>query len=188
MIILLGFPKSGTTSFQSLFTQCGYKSAHWFYNGEYIGKLIDNNIKSNKKMLHGINVDAITQMDVCLNHDLSFWHQVTNFKDLYYQYPDAIYILNMRNTEKLYKSFKNWGEYDKRIINYSPQFHLNDNNLQDFFNKHYHNVLTFFNNQPSSKFIAFDIENDNIEKLRKYIKIPLNIKSLPHKNKNKNSI
>ena len=29
MIILLGFPKSGTSSFQKLFTDLGYKSYHY---------------------------------------------------------------------------------------------------------------------------------------------------------------
>ena len=32
MIILLGFNKSGTTSFQELFTQLGYESHHFFWN------------------------------------------------------------------------------------------------------------------------------------------------------------
>ena len=40
MIILIGFPKSGTSSFQKLFTDIGYKSYHWKKGNNYIGKLI----------------------------------------------------------------------------------------------------------------------------------------------------
>jgi len=36
MIILLGFPKSGTASFQKLFIELGYKSYHWPTEYEYI--------------------------------------------------------------------------------------------------------------------------------------------------------
>ena len=43
MIILLGMPKSGTSSFQELFTILGYNSYHWEKEGEYIGKMIENN-------------------------------------------------------------------------------------------------------------------------------------------------
>ena len=40
MIILLGFPKSGTTSFQKLFSELGYNSYHWRKNNQYIGEMV----------------------------------------------------------------------------------------------------------------------------------------------------
>lgn len=50
MIILLGFPKCGTTSFQELFNKCsGFKG-----------------------------VDCITQMDVCIYQNLAYWPQIIN--------------------------------------------------------------------------------------------------------------
>ncbi len=50
MIILLGLPKSGTTSFHELFKKLGYKSYHWKKGNNYIGKMIENN-KKNKRLL-----------------------------------------------------------------------------------------------------------------------------------------
>lgn len=46
MIILLGLPKSGTTSFHELFKKLGYKSYHWKKGNNYIGKMIENNKKT----------------------------------------------------------------------------------------------------------------------------------------------
>lgn len=43
MIILLGFPKSGTSSFQKLFTNLGYKSYHQDKQSKKIAMLIKNN-------------------------------------------------------------------------------------------------------------------------------------------------
>ena len=43
MIILLGFPKSGTTSFNKLFESLGLNSYHWKKNGQFIGLLIKKN-------------------------------------------------------------------------------------------------------------------------------------------------
>ena len=45
MIILLGMPKSGTSSFQKLFEKLGYKTYHWKKGNQYIGKMIENNKK-----------------------------------------------------------------------------------------------------------------------------------------------
>lgn len=43
MIIILGMPKSGTSSFQELFTKLRYKSYHWRKENQFIGKMIENN-------------------------------------------------------------------------------------------------------------------------------------------------
>ena len=40
MIILLGFPKSATVSFNKLFSDLGYKSYHWKYNDVFIADII----------------------------------------------------------------------------------------------------------------------------------------------------
>ena len=45
MIILLGLPKSGTSSFQELFLNLGYNSYNWKKGNKYIGKMIENNKK-----------------------------------------------------------------------------------------------------------------------------------------------
>ena len=43
MIILIGLPKSGTSSFQHLFKLLGYNSYHWTKNKKYIAMMIYKN-------------------------------------------------------------------------------------------------------------------------------------------------
>jgi hypothetical protein len=74
MIILLGFPKSGTSSFQKLFSGLGYNSYHWKKNDKFIGSMIYNNKINKKPLLNDFSDnDVITQMDVCLDKYCSFW-------------------------------------------------------------------------------------------------------------------
>ena len=89
MIILLGFPKSGTTSFHYLFQQLGYDSYHWKFKNKYIGNLIRKNKKNNRKLLSFIDKNkyhktAITQMDVCMNSYLNYWPQLVDYQRLYH--------------------------------------------------------------------------------------------------------
>jgi len=102
MIILIGFPKSGTSSFQKLFTDIGYKSYHWKKGNNYIGKLIYDNKINNKPLLNEfVKTDVITQMDICIDENNAYWPQITDYEQLYIENPDAVFILNKRDPESL---------------------------------------------------------------------------------------
>jgi hypothetical protein len=187
MIILLGFPKSGTTSFQKLFTMLGYTSYHQIKGDKFIALMIRENKKMNKPLLSDfLKTDVITQMDVCYDTSQSYWPQIVDYKQIYDENSDAIFILNKRNPQKLLESFKHWNNYNGRLFEYSPELINNktDEGFIDFVNKHYENIETFFSKRPNAKFITFDIENDNIEKLKKHIDIK-EIKEFPHANINR---
>lgn len=188
MIILLGFPKSGTSSFQKLFIDLGYNSYHHLkHKHGYIGTMILKNKKMNKPLLNDfLNTDVITQMDVCINENNNYWPQITDYQQLYNENPDSIFILNKRDPKKLLSSFKRWANLHERLIRYNPELLNNrtDESFIDFVIKHYTNIETFFSKIPNSKFITFDIENDKLDKLNKYIDLK-QIKQFPHENKNK---
>jgi len=186
MIILIGLPKSGTSSFQHLFKLLGYKSYHWTKNKNYIGMMIYKNKIENKPLLHDFcDTDVITQMDVCLSKNTSYWPQIIHYEQLHKENLDSVFILNKRDPKKLLKSFKNWGKLDKRLYEYSPEIVINktDEGFIEFVEKFYKDIENYFSKYPKSKFITFDIEKDNVKKLEKYIDIK-DIKKMPHKNKN----
>lgn len=188
MILLVGFPKSGTTSFQELFSKLGYKSIHWQCKEGYIGTLIKKNKAKNVPLLTGLEkYDSITQIDVCISHSDNYWPQLIDYKQLYYENKDAVIILNKRCPKKLLSSFKQWDNYDKRLYKYNPELIANktDEGFIEFVEKHYYDVETFFSSIPEAKFIVYDIENDTIDKLKKYIDIK-NISAFPKCNVNKN--
>jgi hypothetical protein len=201
MIILLGLPKSGTTSFDKLFKMLNYKTFHWKCNDKYIGTIINNNIKNKKPLLSTFglfnNDVCITQMDCCIDENNNFWHQITHYKQLYEQNKDAIFILNKRDKYKILNSFKKWTNSGitliSRIFKYNPELFnhnamknkTNDEKILILIENHYNNIETFFKSKPDAKFIIYDIDNDKIEKLNKYIdtrKNGINITKLPHCN------
>ncbi len=186
MIILIGLPKSGTSSFQYLFKLLEYNSYHWMKNNQYIGMMIYKNKKNNKPLLNDFcNTDVITQMDVCLNKYTCYWPQIIDYKQLHKENLNSIFILNKRDPRKLLKSFKKWGKLNERLYKYSPEIISNktDKGFIEFVNKFYKDIENYFSKYPKSKFITYDIEKDNIKKLKKYIDIK-HIKKMPHKNKN----
>ena len=191
MIILLGFPKSGTTSFQELFKNLGYKTIHWTCKKKYIGTIIKQNKLNKLPLLHGFeNIDCVTQMDVCISDEHCYWPQIIDYKQLYKENMQCIFILNQRDPLKIINSFSRWNNMNERLYKFNPELiapfngDTNDEKLIQLINAHYANVISFFNSKPKAKFIVFDIDNDNVNKLSKYI----NIKNqqFPHCNKNKN--
>ena len=172
MILLIGFPKSGTSSFQQLFTECGYKTVHWKYGNKYIGTIIKNNKKNNRPLLTGFEkIDGITQMDVCISPEDCYWPQIVDYKQLYYENRDAVIILNKRNPTELLNSFKNWKSYDERLYKYNPELitDKSDKGFIQFVQNHYNAIEQFFASLPTAKFISYDINQDTIDKLTKYI-------------------
>jgi len=197
MIILLGFPKSGTTSFTFLLSKLGYKTYHWVLdnnNKQYLGTLIKKCKLNNQKLLscipeHPKHPIAVTQMDVCIDEYNCYWPQITDYKLLYEQYPDAIFILNKRNPQDILKSMKKWQDYDKRMLKYNSELFItfegtNDEKIIKLIQTHFRNIITFFQ-QKKAKFVVYDIIKDKIEKLNKYI----DTKGLefPERNKNDNN-
>ena len=190
MIILLGFPKSGTSSFQKLFSDLGYNSYHWKKNDKFIGSMIYNNKINKKPLLNDFSdTDVITQMDVCIDKSCSYWPQLVDYRQIYEENRNSVFILNKRNPESILESFKRWNRYDQRLYQYSPELIENktDQGFIDLVNHHYNNIETFFSNHPDAKFIIYDIETDNLEKLKKFIDIK-HYKEFPRENVNKDNL
>ena len=198
MIILLGLPKSGTSSFQYLFKILKYNSYHWIKNNKFIGTMIKINKHLKKPLLSDSDKnDVITQMDVCVNIKHCYWPQIVDYRQIYNENKDAIFILNKRDPKKVLNSFKKWNNYLNRLFKYNPELikDKTEKGFIDFVNEHNNNIEIFFNKRKKAKFISFDIENDSLDKLRKYIDLK-DIKNLPitntfeqsSLNKKKNSI
>jgi hypothetical protein len=189
MIILLGFSKSGTSSFYSLFKKLGFNVYHrsYPYNEnlhEVFGMIIKNNKANKKPLLYGIAEDAcLTELNICASPTHAYWPQFVDYKQLYYENPGSLFILNKRNTRNLLVSFKNHNNLDERLYKYNPELieDKTDQGFIKFIENFYVEVEEFFASQPNAKFISYNIERDNIAKLKKYIDIK-DIKSFPKEN------
>jgi hypothetical protein len=204
MILLLGFNKSGTTSFQDLFIQLGYESHHFFWNENRQNNILISDMMKHQKnvgqpLLGFVSPDkyenvCLTQMDACFSNDTNYWPQVVDYERLYEENPNAIFILNKRNPEKLLHSFQNWRpnylplqglSLMERIFRYNPDFFHPYSDLKtqeeqflQFVQTHYQKVEDFFESRPEAKFVSYNIETDRIDKLKPYIDLK-NITELP---------
>ena len=74
-----------------------------------------------------------------------------------------------------------------KLFTYNPE--IIDNNTDkgfiDFVNNFYFEIELYFKENTNIKFISYDINNDKVEKLKKYIDIPKNC-TFPKKNVNVN--
>lgn len=180
MIILIGLPKSGTTSFNYLFQQLGYNTIHSHNENHSIivGELIELAEKNNKPLLYyveekGINV--ISELNYSVDNK-KYWPQFNYINDIIETYEDNIYILNKRDIKDHIKSLRHFN-VDK-IILADNKF---EESIEDIIGKFYISIkkkLIEYNR----KYIEYDIDNDNINKLKEYIDIK-DIKVFPHLNK-----
>lgn len=186
MIILLGFPKSGTTSFNKLFESLGLNSYHWKKNGQFIGLLIKKNKQQGLPLLSDFKTnDCITQLDVCKSSHENYWPQIVDFQQLYTENKDSVFILNKRDPQKILESFKKWNNFLDRLFKFNPELVTSktDQGFLDLVEKHYQRVEQFFKSHKKAKFLVFDIEKDNLQKLNKYLDIK-GRQHLPWENKN----
>lgn len=180
MILVIGFPKAGTASFDYLFKNLGYNTLHSHTEDHNIiaGELIDKAIKENKPSLSYIQqygYDAVTELNYSLYPKI-YWPQFNNINNIIQEYDDVIYILNKRNIDKHLKSLK-YFEIDE-IIKIDNNF---NNDIKDIIYNYYDNInkkMAIYDR----KYLEYDIDTDDISKLTKYIDIR-NITTFPHTHK-----
>lgn len=180
MIIVIGLPKSGTTSFNYLFQQLGYKTIH-SHNEDHsiiVGELIELAHKNNKPLLYYIEergINVISELSYSMDNK-KYWPQFNFINDIIETYDDNIYILNRRNIIDHIKCLEHFN-IDKIILS-DNNFDISIENVIENFYISIKNKLIEFNR----KFIEYDIDIDNIDKLKEYIDIKDIIK-FPHLNK-----
>ena len=142
-------------------------------------------IKKIKKplLLVGDSFRKATQMDVCVGKDNCYWPQIVDYKQIINENPDAIFILNKRNPEanapggdaSAFETAMSTveGNLLTRLFTYNSEIITNktDKGFIEFVNKFYLEIELYFKENQNLKFISYDINNDKVEKLKKYIDI-----------------
>ena len=123
-IIIVGFPKSGTSTLQKAFAKSGIRSAHWKHDGKVVGKMIyDGWFDEGDPFFHFDDVDAITQMDFCNSPNpgdplQSYWPNldISLLIAIRKMYPNCKFILNFRSPNATTNSMSRWYNLQQRII------------------------------------------------------------------------
>eukprot|EP01084_Bolivina_argentea_P170889 296093_1 len=216
-IFNLGFPKCGTDSLKSLLNQMGCISTHFKIDDKtkinlkkfktvgytntkrliwktrrkshfMIGPLLQLAKDNNKLLLYYFadNVSAFTQLDYC-RKEQCIYPQLTYYELLNQQYPNALFILMMRNITSHIRSIDNWYDLRSRLINHNITYlpkgkGVNDKDIEKWITNHYKNVTQYFTEHSPNRFIKFHIENDNVNKLKNFLQCHGNY-TLPHNHK-----
>ncbi|MDO6588693.1 hypothetical protein DS901_15145 [Loktanella sp. D2R18] len=175
-VFIIGFNKTATTTLHSFFLKNGYHSVHWSLpDGRFLAPVITTNVLNGRPALASIDAFDVYS-------DLSFtdgtMHLEANYfyRELYRDYPDAYFLLNWRNAESWLLSRKNHigRQYaDSFLKRAAASYGANDTETETIW-RHRHetfhdDVRTFFSNRPDAKFLDFDIQTDEPERLATWL-------------------
>lgn len=117
--IVIGFPKSGTSTIYHAAVKAGVRSVHWTHEGKPVGRLVyDGWFDQGDPLAHFQGVDLITQLDYCgYGRQENYWPNldIALLTAIRARYPDCIFILNVRAPEKIANSIERWGDLQDRI-------------------------------------------------------------------------
>src|SRR5690554_3770843 len=120
-IMVIGFPKSGTSTIHRSLTETGFNPAHWQIKQGYVGKLMYKGLDDHSDPWFYLQeFDAITQADVCLpGRGINFWPNLdfSVIAAIERKYPSCLFVLNYRDPSKTVLSMKRWARMATRIKN-----------------------------------------------------------------------
>ena len=166
-IFIIGFNRTGTRSLDNFFKNNGLPTIHWD-QGRIARKIKRNHINKVPLLRDYLDIRVFSDMEDYKR--LNYAH-MDYFKQLYEQYPESKFILNIRNIDNWIKSRNNHlkGYYVIelcRIMGISKE-ELNSKWLKDYHN-HYRNVTEFFSDKKD-KLLIYDIGKDPINKIIEFI-------------------
>lgn len=184
-ILVVGFPKSGTTTVWSYFHCGGVPSSHetcgvpWYdgrrWRRRICGECIRKNIETGKDPLEGCGgqyaVWAEMNMSVKnpseeMPEPYIYLPQVLHLNKFHEAYPDATLILNLRDVDGWIRSVDNWGEkilrkllIDTELPNLPAGKGALDEDLKNFYLLHAESVRNFVIENPTHTLVEVDIES-----------------------------
>ena len=113
-IFLLGFPKAGTTSIDNFFRCQGISVSHNLCNDnplnsgnvERCGRMMKWNLLNNRPLFdYTGQYHVYTQFE---DPDICFFPQITHLQRIHEEFPNATFVLNLRNFTGWVESVKRW--------------------------------------------------------------------------------
>jgi len=181
----IGFNKCGTKSLHKFFLNNDINSIHWG-KGKLANKIYENK-ENGVSLLSGYEeYQAFTDMEDPLRQQ---YVAIDFFKELYQEYPEAIFIFNDRNLDDWIESRTNHmhGQYPSVCM---KAIGLNSTDeTKDYWRKqhleHKQNVLTFFGDKVNFIYFKIDDENSTEAFIKSLLKNNVDVKNkrFPHAHK-----
>lgn len=119
-LMVIGFPKSGTTSITTALDASGVRSAHWLTdNKRFVGALIYKAVLNGQDPFAELGeYEAITQADACVPHlNVNVWPNLdfSILRAIRRAHPECLFVLNFRRPEAICTSIEKWPYMQKRF-------------------------------------------------------------------------
>lgn len=168
-VFVFGMPKAGTTSIASFFECGGLRASHWMCRNETsefrCGLCIRDNVTNGRRLLHGCgDYDVWAEMN---QDDMPpcFFPQIEAIDLIHEEYPNSVWILNLRPVQHWIESVDRWNTMRQRLINCDIStlpagVGATDDELKDWFMGHTERVLRFAQWHPTHLLIMLDVESE----------------------------
>jgi len=165
-ILLVGLPKTGTSTIHAFFERSGYRSSHFrcLNNTLYCGRCIKVAIEQGKPPLQTCgNYEVWAQMDI-ENLGQCHFPQIHNLDILHQEAPNATFVLSLRNMTKWAYSVQNWvGQVRSLAARLSkceggPKSKQAPDLIQ-WHQEHIERIRDFVKNHPSHHLVEINIED-----------------------------
>jgi len=199
-IFIIGFNKCGTTSIHGFLRKNGIKSVHW--RGNKLAMQVYANLSHGRHILHKIEFWNAYSDIVCIpgipwgireSDNYPVIEGCRYFRELHQAYPDALFILNIRDKNNWIKSRLNHdqGLFAEIYLKFLRKEYGIDskNELVRFWgaqwDDHISSVREYFNNRKGSSFLEYNIEEGDPEVLVQFVGrfFWLPFKDFPHLHK-----
>lgn len=165
-ILLVGMPKTGTSTIHSFFERSGYRSSHFrcLNNTLYCGLCIKVAIEQHKPPLKTCgDYEVWAQMDI-ENLGQCHFPQIHNLEILHQEAPHATFLLSLRNMTRWAHSVQNWvGNVRSLAARLSKcKGGPKSKHAQDLIQWHYEHIQRireFVKNHPSHTLLEINIED-----------------------------
>ena len=162
-VFFIGFNRTATRAFHELFLSHGIPSVHWDKNR--IVKKMLKNIYSGKRILSGYDSRFVVFSDLILSNTRIWIEGNQFFRELYRDYPGALFVLNTRPTSDWIRSRESQkdGQNLKRQLlllqSTDPQMAIEHWRRQKL--SHEAQVRDFFKDKPG-QFLELDIDSPDV--------------------------
>ena len=168
-VVLIGFNKCATRSFARLFEAAGHKVLHNKLRRPLrasvnVARLMMENETAGLKILSGIE-DFTFYCDLVHVTDDTYYEGGMAFREIFADYPDTIFVLNLRDREDWIASRLNHGhgefaERTQRALNLNSREAVADH-WRKLWDRHVADVRAFARENPGNV-IEFNIDRDDI--------------------------
>jgi hypothetical protein len=155
--MVIGFPKSGTSTIHRACRKSKLRSAHWKTPTGFCGQLIYESYSAGRDPFERLaEYDVIAQADVCRPPKMNYWPQL-DFELLAAvrrYHPQCAFVLNRRNPQNIVESMTRHGTMRKRItraniVGLPKGVGGKDEELRAWIEQHYANCGERFGSDPS---------------------------------------